>query len=73
MSALRRAVFASFVPNKIVLHRPPGAAPIVKIAPYTEPQNVRGGKATAQVVDGKAPQAGDGFDGLSEWFQLHEL
>ena len=48
--ALRRAVFAQFVPNKIVLHRPPGAAPtITRIAPFTEPQRAIRGKATAYV------------------------
>ncbi len=50
--ALRRAVFASFVPNKIVLRRPPGATPITQIAPYTEPQTARDGKATAYVCTG---------------------
>ena len=50
VSAMRRAVFARFVPNKIVVHRPPGAAPrIVAIAPYTETQRAIGGKATAYV------------------------
>jgi uncharacterized protein YyaL (SSP411 family) len=50
VTAMRRAVFAPFLPNKVVVHRPPGAAPrIVKIAPYTEPQHAIGGKATAYV------------------------
>ncbi|HEX6088323.1 MAG TPA: thioredoxin domain-containing protein [Thermoanaerobaculia bacterium] len=50
VSAMRRAVFARFVPNKVVVHRPPGDAPrIVKIAPYTEAQRAIGGKATAYV------------------------
>ena len=48
--ALRRAVFANFVPNKVVVHRPPGEAPaIVALAPYTELQLPIGGKATAYV------------------------
>lgn len=49
VSALRRAVFHAFVPNKVVLHRPPGAAAITRIAPYTEAQTARGSKATAYV------------------------
>jgi uncharacterized protein len=49
-SAMRRAVFTPFVPNKVVVHRPPGEAPaIVRIAPYTEAQRAIGGKATAYV------------------------
>ena len=47
---LRRAVFARFVPNKVVIHRPAGARPaITKIAPYTEAQKPIRGKATAYV------------------------
>jgi uncharacterized protein YyaL (SSP411 family) len=50
VAALRRAVFTPFVPNKVVVHRPAGdAPPIVKIAPYTEPQRPLRGKATAYV------------------------
>ena len=50
VSAMRRAVFARFVPNKVVVHRPPGDAPrIVKLAPYTEAQRAINGKATAYV------------------------
>jgi uncharacterized protein YyaL (SSP411 family) len=50
VSAMRRALFARFAPNKVVVHRPPGAAPrIVKIAPYTEAQRAIDGKATAYV------------------------
>ena len=50
VAAMKRAVFARFAPNKVVVHRPPGdAPPIVKIAPYTEPQRPIGGKATAYV------------------------
>ncbi|HYC92051.1 MAG TPA: thioredoxin domain-containing protein [Thermoanaerobaculia bacterium] len=50
VSAMRRAVFARFAPNKVVVHRPPGdAPPIVKLAPYTEAQRAIGGKATAYV------------------------
>ncbi|HUR79475.1 MAG TPA: thioredoxin domain-containing protein, partial [Thermoanaerobaculia bacterium] len=52
VSAFQRAVFARYAPNKVVLHRPPGAAPsIVKIAPYTEPQRAIAGKATAYVCE----------------------
>jgi uncharacterized protein YyaL (SSP411 family) len=47
---LNRAVVTPFVPNKVVLHRPPGASPpIVKIAPYTLEQRPIAGKATAYV------------------------
>ncbi len=50
VTAMRRAVFGSFAPNKVVVHRPPGAAPpIVKIAPYALEQRAIGGKATAYV------------------------
>jgi uncharacterized protein YyaL (SSP411 family) len=50
VSAMKRAVFSRFVPNKVVVHRPPGDAPrIVKIAPYTEAQRDIRGKATAYV------------------------
>ena len=50
VSAMKRAVFSRFVPNKVVVHRPPGDAPrIVTIAPYTELQRDIGGKATAYV------------------------
>jgi uncharacterized protein YyaL (SSP411 family) len=50
VSVMRRAVFARFAPNKVVVYRPPGdAPPIVKIAPYTEAQRAIGGKATAYV------------------------
>ncbi|MGH9457637.1 MAG: thioredoxin domain-containing protein, partial [Thermoanaerobaculia bacterium] len=50
MAALRREVFGRFVPNKVVLHRPPGTAPpIVKLAPFTEMQRSRAGIATAYV------------------------
>ena len=50
VAAMKRAVFSRFAPNKVVVHRPPGAAPpIVKIAPYTEAQRPIGGKATAYV------------------------
>jgi uncharacterized protein YyaL (SSP411 family) len=44
--ALRRAVFESFVPNKIVLH---AGAGIARIAPFTKEQKAIGGKATAYV------------------------
>jgi uncharacterized protein YyaL (SSP411 family) len=50
MGAMRREVFGRFVPNKVVLYRPPGdAPPIVKLAPFTEVQRSRGGVATAYV------------------------
>ena len=50
VTAMRRAVFAPFAPNKVVVHRPPGESPrIVAIAPYTEPQRAINGKATAYV------------------------
>ena len=50
VSAMRRAVFSRFVPNKVVVHRPPGDAPrIVNLAPYTEAQRAINGKATAYV------------------------
>ena len=44
--ALQRAVWASFVPNKVVLH---GGADIAAIAPFTKAQRPIGGKATAYV------------------------
>jgi uncharacterized protein YyaL (SSP411 family) len=47
---LQRAVFATFVPNKIVLQRPAGASPrIAAFAPFTQEQQPLGGKATAYV------------------------
>jgi uncharacterized protein YyaL (SSP411 family) len=49
VSAMRRAVFAPFVPNKVVVHRPVGVSPITRIAPYTEEQRAIGEKATAYV------------------------
>ena len=49
VEAMRRAVFAPFVPNKVVVHRPTGASRITQIAPYTEEQRAIGGKATAFV------------------------
>src|SRR4051794_33841490 len=44
--ALQRAVFAAFVPNKVVLH---SGADIAAIAPFTKAQRAIGGKATAYV------------------------
>jgi uncharacterized protein YyaL (SSP411 family) len=44
--ALQRAVWASFVPNKVVLH---GGGDVARIAPFTETQRVVGGRATAYV------------------------
>ena len=43
VSALRRAVFAQFVPNKVVLRAP------VNLAPYTKEQKPLRGRATAYV------------------------
>jgi uncharacterized protein YyaL (SSP411 family) len=51
---MRRAVFARFVPNKVVVHRPSGPSPITRIAPYTEEQRAIGEKATAYVCTGFA-------------------
>jgi hypothetical protein len=42
-------VFAKFVPNKVVVHRPAGPSAITRIAPYTEEQRAIGEKATAYV------------------------
>jgi uncharacterized protein YyaL (SSP411 family) len=44
--ALQRAVWASFVPNKVLLH---SGADIAAIAPFTEMQRAVGGRATAYV------------------------
>ncbi len=44
--ALQRAVFASFVPNKVVLH---SGGDVAAIAPFTKAQRAIGGKATAYV------------------------
>ena len=44
--ALQRAVFSSFVPNKVVLH---SGAGIARIAPFTSMQRAVGGRATAYV------------------------
>jgi uncharacterized protein YyaL (SSP411 family) len=44
--AMQRSVFASFAPNKIVLHATPS---IVTIAPFTAEQRAIGSKATAYV------------------------
>ena len=46
VAALKRAVFDSFVPNKVVLYRTPE---IVRLVPFTKPQTARGGKGTAYV------------------------
>jgi uncharacterized protein YyaL (SSP411 family) len=43
---LQRAVWMSFVPNKVVLH---GGADVATIAPFTKAQRVIGGKPTAYV------------------------
>jgi uncharacterized protein YyaL (SSP411 family) len=48
--AMHRAVFACFMPNKVVIHRPSGESPpIVATAPYTREQRAISGKATAYV------------------------
>jgi uncharacterized protein YyaL (SSP411 family) len=44
--ALQRAVFASFVPNKVVLH---SGSDVSRIAPFTEVQRAIRGNATAYV------------------------
>ena len=49
IAALRRAVFAAFVPNKVVVHRPVSDARIVAIAPYTKYQLPIREKPTAYV------------------------
>ena len=46
VAPLKRAVFAAFVPNKVVLYRTPA---LVRIAPFTKLQTARGGKATAYI------------------------
>jgi uncharacterized protein YyaL (SSP411 family) len=46
VAPLKRAVFAAFVPNKVVLYRTPE---IVRLAPFTKMQVARGGKPTAYV------------------------
>jgi len=46
VTPLRRVVFASFVPNKVVLH---GDADVARFAPFTETQRAIGGKPTAYV------------------------
>ncbi|MDP9191037.1 MAG: thioredoxin domain-containing protein [Acidobacteriota bacterium] len=50
VSAMQRAVFTPFAPNKVVVHRPTGESPpIVAIAPYTKEQQAISRKATAYV------------------------
>ncbi|MGN6186051.1 MAG: thioredoxin domain-containing protein, partial [Thermoanaerobaculia bacterium] len=47
---LQRAVFQSFVPNKVVLQRPDGeASPITKLATFTAEQRAIGDKPTAYI------------------------
>jgi len=46
---LARAVFAGFVPNKVVLYRRSDRSPIVRIAPFTRGQKPLAGTATAYV------------------------
>lgn len=47
---LREVVFGTFVPARVLLHRPPGRAPAVtRIAPFTRKQVPLDGKATAYV------------------------
>jgi len=49
-AALRRVVFTKLVPNKVLLHRPPGDnPPITKLAPFTRAQKLVNGKTTAYV------------------------
>ncbi len=47
--AMRRAVFDVYVPNKVVLHRPAADSEITRLAPFTQAQESRGGRATAYV------------------------
>jgi uncharacterized protein len=50
VSAMHREVFSRFVPNKVVLHRPAAASPLItKIAPFTKEQRPIGRKTTAYV------------------------
>jgi uncharacterized protein YyaL (SSP411 family) len=54
-AALHSIVFRSFVPEKVVLHRPPGKAPaITRIAPFTTRQLPIGGRAAAYVCTNQA-------------------
>jgi len=46
VTTLKHAVFASFVPNKVVLR---SGADIARIAPFTSMQRAVGGRATAYV------------------------
>ena len=46
VAALKRAVFAQYVPNKVVLYRTPE---VVALAPFTKMQTARGGRGTAYV------------------------
>ncbi|GAB4323793.1 MAG: thioredoxin domain-containing protein [Candidatus Zixiibacteriota bacterium] len=55
--AMLNALWSRFEPNKVVVLRPPGAAPrIARIAAYAEPQNSIDGKATAYVCRNYACQ-----------------
>ena len=48
--ALVKALHKDFIPNKVILHRPPGEnASIVKIAPYTENQEPDDDGATSSL------------------------
>ncbi|MDF1839314.1 MAG: AGE family epimerase/isomerase, partial [Planctomycetota bacterium] len=52
-----RALSSDFRPRLVAVHRPPGQSPILKLAPYTQPQVARDGKATAYVCENFACQA----------------
>ncbi|HUP58860.1 MAG TPA: thioredoxin domain-containing protein [Thermoanaerobaculia bacterium] len=48
--AMRKTVFARFVPNKVVIHRPRGDdPPIARLAPFTKEQRPLGKRTTAYV------------------------
>ena len=52
VKALLRVVRGSFLPNAVVLFRPPGDQPeIAQLAPFTSMQTETGGKATAYVCE----------------------
>lgn len=46
---LKRATFGRYMPFKVVVHRPPGEAPLASIAPYTNELVPVNGTATAYV------------------------
>ena len=55
--AMLAALSNGFRPRLVVLNRPPGTPPILKLAPFTEAQVSREGKATAYVCENFACQA----------------